>query len=125
MREEIIPNLWVGNWQSAQKAVGMHVITVAIDSPFIGHEHFTLVDGPGNSPVLFNLAVDAVVNAVEQYGKPVLVHCVGGRSRSCAVATGAVARLRKCNIHEAYDLLIAKRDITRIHPALSWLLFHP
>lgn len=125
MKEEIIPGLWVGNWQSAQKSEGMHVITVAIDSPHIGHEHFKLVDGPGNPPELFAAAVDATVKAVEQYGKPVLVHCVGGRSRSCAVAARAVARLRKINIHEAYDLLIAKRDITRIHPALSWLLSHP
>lgn len=120
--EEIIPGLWVGNWQSAQKSQGMHVITAAIDSPHIGHEHFKLVDGPGNPPELFSAAVDATVTAVEISGKPVLVHCVGGRSRSCAVAAKAISRLQRCTIHEAYDKLIAKRESTRIHPALSWLL---
>jgi hypothetical protein len=45
---EFIPNLFIGDWHDARNAVGLHVVTVAIDSPFVGHKHFKLIDGPGN-----------------------------------------------------------------------------
>lgn len=122
MMDEIIPGLWVGNWQAAKKSTGMHVITVAIDSPFIGHEHFKLVDGPGNMRSEFDSAVRATCLAWGPHKGPVLVHCVSGRSRSCAVVVAAVALIRGIGIPEAYDLLISKRDSARIHPHLAELI---
>jgi len=100
----------------------MHVITVAHDSPFHGHEKFDLVDGPGNDPTVFKAAVTAVCNAAINGNKPILVHCHGGRSRSAAVLVAAIARLNNLSVFEAYERVIAKHDPVRIHPAMSKLL---
>lgn len=117
---EVIPNLFIGNWQEAKKSSlsGMYVITVAVDSPYVGNEHFKLIDGPGNQRETFDSAVDSVVKAFSE-GKRVMVHCVGGRSRSGAVLCKSVARILGKNICEAYDMIAARHDPIRIHPALS------
>lgn len=120
---EVIQNLFIGNWQEAKKAslLGMRVITVAIDSPYVGNEHFNLIDGPGNEKAIFDSAVDSVVKAHSE-GKRVMVHCVGGRSRSGAVTCAALARILGKSICESYDMIAARHDPIRIHPALSGFL---
>lgn len=124
LKTEVINGLWISNWQEARDARERgwpcHIVTVAIDSPFVGNEKFDLVDGPGNNPDVFKAAVNAVVAAFGNK-KPVLVHCVSGRSRSAAVIVAALSQTGARSICEAYDLLISRYDATRIHPALASL----
>lgn len=122
---ELIPNLFIGNWHEARGAQGFHVITVAHDSEFIGHQHFKLIDGPGNEEVEFRNAVDAVCES-HRKGDKVLVHCIGGRSRSAAVIVAAAVRLTGRSFCDVYDELLRKHDGAgwgaRIHPHLALLL---
>jgi len=122
---ELIPNLFIGNWHEARDSQGFYVITVAHDSGFVGHQHFRLVDGPGNEASVFKEAVEAVCCAYRE-NKKVLVHCVGGRSRSAAVIVAAATKLTGRPFCEVYDDLLRKHDGTgkgaRIHPYLSLLL---
>lgn len=119
---QVIDRLHIGDWQDAKKSTGFYIITVAGDSPFIGDEHFSLVDGPGNPPQVFADAVEAVVRAHRRQPKPVLVHCIAGRSRSASVVIAAVKKLTGRDICEAIDLVFVKHDRTRIHPHMARLL---
>jgi len=118
--------IYISGWDTASKAMNSggltYVVTVATDSPITGHQMFHLVDGPGNDPEVFKMAVDAVVKAAQSDEKAVLVHCVSGRSRSAAVCVAAIAKLNNISICEAYDRCIATDDKIRIHPALGKLL---
>lgn len=125
---ELIPRLFIGNWHEARDrhhTEGLHVVTVASDSQYIGDAHFKLVDGPGNSREEFEAAVDYVCCAYNNMHR-VLVHCVGGRSRSAAVIVAAAVRITGRPICDVYDTLIHAHDGTgwgaRIHPHLSQLL---
>lgn len=122
---ELIPNLFIGNWHEARSAQGFYIVTVAGDSPFVGQEHFCLIDGPGNDTEVFRQAVNAVHVACQQ-NKKVLVHCIGGRSRSAAVIVAAATKLTGRPLCEIYDELLRKHDGpgygARIHPHLSKLL---
>jgi protein-tyrosine phosphatase len=119
---EVIPRLLIGNRRDARdNHVSLYVVTVAVDSEFIGHEHFKLVDGPGNDPALLRSAARAACEA-HRTGKKVLVHCHGGRSRSGAVVVLVLMELTGKNLCEAYDHLIAQHTQTRIHPFLSKML---
>jgi len=118
---EIIPRLWLGDWQSARASSDCYVVTVAVDSPFVGDEQFGLVDGPGNSLLVFDKAVCAVVEA-HSSGKMVLVHCVAGQSRSAAVVVRALTIICGCDWCAAYDLTISKKPNVRIHPAFAEFL---
>ena len=122
---EFIPNLYIGNWHEARVAQGFYIVTVAEDSEFVGNEHFKLVDGPGNEETIFQEAVDAVCGAYRNNQK-VLVHCIGGRSRSAAVIIAAAVVLTERPFCELYDELLRKHDGpgtgARIHPHLSTML---
>lgn len=122
---ELIPNLFIGNWHEARDSSGFHVITCAVDSQFIGDQHFKLIDGPGNKVEEFKAAVEAVIEA-HTAGHKVLVHCIGGRSRSAAVIVAAATRLTKAPLCAVYDELLRKHDGAgwgaRIHPHLAALL---
>lgn len=122
---ELIPRLFIGNWVEASRSRATHIITCACDSPFVGHQHFSLIDGPGNTIEVFRAAVDAVCKAYGDGGE-VLVHCVGGRSRSAAVIVAAATKITGKPLCELYDLLLHKHDGSgtgaRIHPYLALLL---
>lgn len=122
---ELIPRLFISNWHQARASQRFYIVTVAADSEFIGDEHYKLVDGPGNDKEVFNAAVKAVCDA-HRSGKQVLVHCIGGRSRSAAVIVAAATILTGKPLCELYDLLLYKHDGSstgaRIHPHLSKLL---
>lgn len=133
MLTELIDGLIIGGWHDARNAScnatargdELYIVTVAADSEFIGHECFHLVDGPGNSPTEFRAAVEAVCRA-RRAGKRVLVHCVGGRSRSAAVIVAAATVLTGRPLCDVYDELLRKHDCTghgaRIHPHLAAML---
>lgn len=125
---ELIPRLFIGNWHEAREyhyKDGLHVVTVAIDSEYIGDAHFKLIDGPGNSREEFDAAIDYVCKIYNNMER-VLVHCVGGRSRSAAVIVAAAVRITGRSFCDVYDDLLRKHDGTgkgaRIHPHLSLLL---
>jgi hypothetical protein len=125
---ELISRLFIGNWHEARDnhyKNALHVVTVAHDSPYIGDAHFKLVDGPGNSLEEFVAAVDYVCKVYNNMQR-VLVHCVGGRSRSAAVIVAAAVKLTGRPFCEVYDDLLRKHDGpgwgARIHPYLSLLL---
>lgn len=122
---ELIERLFIGNWHEARDARGFYTITCAVDSQFIGHEHFKLIDGPGNSQEEFDAAVNAVCKAHKD-GQNTLVHCVGGRSRSAAVIVAAATRITGRPLCDVYDELLRKHDGpgygARIHPYLAMLL---
>ena len=122
---ELIPRLFIGNWHEARSSVGMHVVTVAVDSEYIGHRHYHLIDGPGNNQDVFDSAVAEVCRAYSD-GSTVLVHCGGGRSRSAAVIVAAATKLTGRPMCQLYDELLHKHDGTgtgaRIHPFLAVLL---
>jgi len=119
---EIIPRLCLGDWMAARDSHSdFHVVTVAVDSPFIGDEHFKLVDGPGNSRLEFDKAVCSVAEAYNQ-GKSVLVHCVAGQSRSAAVVVSALMALQDLDWCQAYNLVIKQKPNVRIHPAFAEFL---
>lgn len=119
---EIMENLFVGNWMEAKSCSDeFYVVTVAHDSPFVGKEHFKLVDGPGNDPDMIVRAARSVCIA-HRDGKKVMVHCHGGRSRSGAIAVLSVMMITGENLCRCYDLVKDKHEITRIHPYLSEIL---
>jgi hypothetical protein len=124
---ELIPNLFIGNWHEARDAQGFHVVTVAYDSEFVGDQHFHLIDGPGNSVIEFRGAIEGVCRAHGE-GKKVLVHCVGGRSRSAAIIVAAATKITGRPFCEVYDELLFKHDGpgrgARIHPYLSVMLIN-
>lgn len=122
---EVIEDLQIGNWMEAKEAHdnGAHVVTVAIDSPFIGDKHFPLIDGHGNDPEVFYSAVRYVVekyvaNIASGSNQRILVHCVAGRSRSAAVIVKVLKILLQESISEAHNLLVSRHNATQIHPAL-------
>lgn len=114
---QVVDHVYIGGWQDAQKARNMHVVTVAIDSPFVGNAKFDLIDGPGNDPEIYRAAVSHVLARINS-GTPVIVHCVSGRSRSAAVLCSALARHMQTDFNAAYSLVKQARDETSIHPAL-------
>lgn len=118
---ELIPRLFIGNWHEARSARGFHVVTCAIDSEFVGQQHFKLIDGPGNAPEIFASAVQAVYDAYFKHEKT-LVHCVGGRSRSAAVIVSAATKITGQSMCAIYDTLLRLHDCTRIHPCLAPLM---
>jgi chemotaxis response regulator CheB len=127
MMRHLDGKIYISGWDDAEKAMKSlnrtYVVTVAVDSPVTGHQKFSLVDGPGNDPEVFRLAVDVVVRAAQSaIESAILVHCVSGRSRSAAVCVAAIAKLNNISICEAYDRCIAIDDKIRIHPALGKLL---
>lgn len=81
---------------------------------------------PGNLASIFHGAVEAAVKA-HAAGEKVLIHCVGGRSRSAAVIVAAAVKLSGQPFCEIYDLLLRLHDggtgkSARIHPHLAPLL---
>lgn len=125
---ELIPRLFIGNWHEARDRHhkdGLHVVTVAVDSEYVGDAHFKLIDGPGNSKEEFDGAVDYVCRVYNNMER-VLVHCVGGRSRSAAVIVAAAVKITGRPFCEVYDDLLRKHDGhgvgARIHPHLSAIL---
>ncbi|MCA8975320.1 MAG: dual specificity protein phosphatase family protein [Planctomycetes bacterium] len=70
---------------------------------------FDLIDGPGNDPRVFQLAVDCVRKFVRD-AAPLLVHCHAGRSRSIVVVAGYfVAHLRSTR-DDALARVTSKRE---------------
>lgn len=119
MNEVLPKKLFIGGWSHAAPArnAGLYVVTVAVDSPFVGDVKYDLVDGPGNDPMTFLAAVLHCVARLKE-DRPMLVHCVSGRSRAAAVICAALSEYLNIDFNEAYDIVKRARDEVGIHPAL-------
>ena len=117
---------WIGDWQDAsrfRRAVpDGRIVTVANDSPVLGHYVYPVVDGfaQGND-VLFFEAMDKIVE-LKRSGRKVLVHCVSGISRSPAALIGASMKVRHIDYDTAYGELRELRPSINPHPCFVALL---
>jgi len=76
-----------------------------------------MMDGPRNERRRFELAVEAVLAALES-GSRVLVHCSRGASRSPSVAAVAIAVHSGLDIGAAFDQVSRRRTVVDPHDAL-------
>lgn len=120
---EIIPNLWIGDWHAARDRHRQFtkVVCVACDgyatNAAPNSAVFALADGPGNACALLTEAVNVVIQSA-QSGEKTLVHGVSGKSRSALVCMLAVMRLSGLPESEAYQTVKNARDEIGIHPSL-------
>jgi protein-tyrosine phosphatase len=82
---------------------------------------YGLIDGVGNDPRVFRLAVDDLLRLARLHA-PVLVQCHAGRSRSAVVVAGYLMHARKLDPEEAIAAVAARREVN-ITPALVDLLY--
>ena len=117
---EIIPNLFVGDLQDAQKFDGMIINVLpeiidgepahAIHMPFLAKGLETLE------------ATAALIDDGLRRGKRVLVHCEEGCERAPLVVAWFLKTRRAMSLDAAYALLKAKRPI--IEDRRRWLGIH-
>jgi protein-tyrosine phosphatase len=118
--------LYVGNWQDARNVsydnTPFNIMTVAFDSPWIGHLQWKLVDGPaeGNEH-LFHLAIENLKEFQDEK-KLTLVHCVSGQSRSCAVVAGYLMKSRNITYEQALEIIKAAKADVAIKPFFEEIL---
>ena len=119
---EVAPNVYIGGWHAARDFAPSFdiVVNVAVDAPNFGGPHFHLVDGPGNPPELMREAVTCVEVAIRQ-GKRVLVHCVGGRSRSLTVVAEAIRRVHGTPLTTTIERMRLPRALEPHQPEVALL----
>jgi atypical dual specificity phosphatase len=76
-----------------------------------------MMDGPRNDADAFERAVDATLDALAA-GRPTLVHCSAGSSRSVAVAATALACATDRGLERALGTVLDRRPPADPHPAL-------
>lgn len=139
---EVIHDLYIGDLEAATQIAknqsasekenrGWHIVTVAIDSTFKGDQFFGFHDGPGNYEDILLHTISRVSTKYMELRtgvppgksiKKLLIHCIGGRSRSATIMLGVLCLVNHWSLDEAYKLLIEVHPKTRIHPHLSKLL---
>jgi protein-tyrosine phosphatase len=97
---------------SASRATELGLIEIAA---------YRLIDGAGNDPRFFRLAV-ADLSRLASSMPPVLVQCHAGRSRSVAVVAAYLMGLRRIELAEAVAAIAAKREVS-VAAELFALLF--
>jgi hypothetical protein len=118
MRAIVRDLLWIGNAVDACniKAVLdagiMAVVDLAIEEkPVVFPREIVycrvpMVDGEGNAPAIFRLAIDTT-STLLRYRVPTLVACAGGMSRSPAVAAAALALVRGTSLDTMLEEIAA------------------
>ena len=81
---------------------------------------YRLIDGAGNDPRVFGLAVDDLQRLASSQC-PVLVQCHAGRSRSVAVVAAYLIRAKGMAVEQALAHVASKRP-SNVTPALVKLL---
>jgi hypothetical protein len=115
-KTQLTDRLWVGNKDDAQECLSdpnFAIITVAWDSPVVGHHHFQLTD-PGNHEddrKLYFGAADKAIEILETSEKNLLIHCFSGINRSPSVCIGVLMKTENKSLFEAYDLVYQRRPI--------------
>ena len=116
---EIIPRvLWIGNALEARDVKGVMAagINVVIDLAIeelpiqfprdVVYCRFPLLDGEGNSPSLLRSAIQTTVNFATA-GRPTLLACSGGMSRSPIIASVVIASVQSVELGAAVERVIA------------------
>lgn len=95
MYQYIIDDIWIGDWQDAEYNSNKfsYIMTVAKDSPFVGNSYFGMIDGhyPENERLLRE-AIAKLYDVRKNIKGKILVHCIGGFSRSTSVIAGYMIR---------------------------------
>lgn len=125
--DAIIPGLlFQGNYHSSQDRFWLSsqgiraVVNVAAEAggpalPELDYFHVEIEDRSRCAPVLSTF-LDAVVTFIHGHvsnGRPVLVHCVAGRSRSGAVVTAYLKWSMKLTARKAFSHLLTRRPLAQ------------
>jgi len=101
-----------------------HIITCCRNEPArpedcdMDWSQFGLYDRSAEQQETFDLAVRATIDAIEDDGASVLVHCIAGHSRSPAVLATALASIEGIRFDEARDIIYEQRPGIAVHPSL-------
>lgn len=123
LSSQILPLLWIGD-EYAASAPEVHAfghvfnITIEVDkcslfADDVAFQRFPIFDygGEKQQQAMFNFFSDAC-SLIEQgvaSGKPVLVHCVEGKQRSCAVVAAYLIHAMALTTSQAKDYIVQKR----------------
>lgn len=116
---EIIPNLYIGNYQSLKNATKFKMIvncTTHIPFPItinIDHVRVAIDDHEDQSAELLQYAPNAIekIHDTLQQNKSVLVHCHAGMQRSCTVVAMYLMKYYKMKLSDAITFIRSKRPI--------------
>ena len=128
---QITDRLWLGNSEAGrdqQLFVGeprqpnpmkTHLtLNVANDLQVYADVTVGLMDGPGNEEWAL-WAAEKALGELQVSGKPILVHCHEGRSRSvCVIAANLSCGNPEMSFDEALDFIRTKREDINPHPSL-------
>jgi protein-tyrosine phosphatase len=124
MISQITPQVAIGNADDARTVTKEQfdaVLNVAIDLEILDlsvkRHKIGLIDGPGNDPMTFLLAVLFLYSLVKS-GKRVLIHCHEGKSRSVMVCAIFVAIQEQISVDEALAKIMPARKVDVKRPAL-------
>ncbi|KAG8924708.1 hypothetical protein FRC02_010231 [Tulasnella sp. 418] len=119
--DQVIPNLWVGDLQSALNKAGLeehnvkYVMSamrgrVRVDPRFVRYQ--INLDDTNSADLLVHLPpAIAFIDSALQSGKGVLVHCQAGMSRSASIVAAFLMYSKNINLNEALDLMRSARPI--------------
>jgi hypothetical protein len=116
---EIIPNLYIGNYESLKNATKFKMIvncTKHIPFPItinIDHVRVAIHDHEDQSAELLQYAPNVIdkIHDMLQKNKPVLVHCHAGMQRSCAVVAMYLMKYYKIKPSDAIRFIQSRRSI--------------
>lgn len=97
-----------------------YVLSATRDEQPLTTHHRPLVDGPNNDWPSFERAVDTV-RTLYRTGRPTLVHCKAGISRSSTLIATALAAEEDELFTDALDTVQEARPFATPHPALHEL----
>ncbi|MBI3953248.1 MAG: dual specificity protein phosphatase family protein [Chloroflexi bacterium] len=118
----------IGSQQEAQDArtltdagvravLNVGIVPVWYGPPVEEHAHIALLDGRGNNPRDLAEAVATLDRFVLERGR-VLVHCLGGWSRSPCVVACYLWQRQHMELEAALDLIRSRRPVIQIKPEL-------
>ena len=122
---EIVPNLWIGD-EYAARASEVHAFDTILNITFevdkcsalahgVKFRRFPVFDYVGGDKQQLRAMLEHfpdACSAIERSiaaGRKVLVHCVKGKQRSCAVVAAYLIKAMGLTTSEARDLIVAKR----------------
>lgn len=129
MINNIIDNIWIGDWQDAKRHEKSFsdIFTVAFDSPYKrDKEHFySLVDGhhEENYIKLVYAICDLVETRVSRKDSDkILVHCVSGFSRAVTVVAGYMINIYSISLEDTLMYIKNMRPLSNPNTELVKLL---